>query len=183
MASTSRLGNQLKEAIASFERISAPFALIGGLALATHKVVRATQDVDLLTDGRHAEAIEQALIKLGYLCRHRSIDAGNYLRGDERLNLLYATRPLACRLLAGAPEVDTAFGKLHVINAEGLIALNADPGAPLDQPLVGSGGMQSRPTVQGDPYMALDDLMVVIEQLCPVWPPRELFKSAGLWLL
>jgi hypothetical protein len=122
MAPTSRLGNQLKEAIASLERIPVPFALIGGLALATHKVVRATQDVDLLTDGRHAEAIDQALIKLGYQCLHRSIDASNYLRDDQRLDLLYATRPLARRLLAGAPEVDTAFGKLHVISAEGLIA-------------------------------------------------------------
>jgi hypothetical protein len=25
-----------------------------------------------------------------------------------------------------------------------------------------------------DPYRVLDDLMAVIEALCPVWPPREI---------
>ena len=25
-----------------------------------------------------------------------------------------------------------------------------------------------------DPYRVLDDLMTVIEALCPVWPPREI---------
>ena len=122
MEPVSRLGSQLKEAIEALERIPAQFALIGGLALATHKVVRATRDVDLLTEGRCADAIDQALVKLSYQCLHRSVDAGNYLRGDERLDLLYATRPLAQRLLSGAPKVDTAFGRLQVISAEGLIA-------------------------------------------------------------
>jgi hypothetical protein len=64
-----------------------------------------------------------------------------------------------------------------------MTALDPDPGSSLDQPLVGSGGVKTRPTVHGDPYKALDDLMVVVEQLCPVWPPRELFSSTGLWLL
>jgi hypothetical protein len=40
-----------------------PFALIGGLALASHKVVRATQDVDLLTDASRADEIDKALVK------------------------------------------------------------------------------------------------------------------------
>jgi hypothetical protein len=64
-----------------------------------------------------------------------------------------------------------------------MTALIPESETPLDQPLTGSGGLQTRPTVHGDPYVALDDLMVVVEQLCPKWPPRELFKSTGLWLL
>ena len=44
----SRLGKQIAEVAAALNANSVGFALIGGLALASHKVVRATQDVDLL---------------------------------------------------------------------------------------------------------------------------------------
>ena len=112
MSTLSRLGKQIEELIASLNRIEVPFALIGGLALAPYKVVRATHDVDLLTDSGDAEDIERELVKLGYRCAHRSADAGNYLRGDERVDFLYASRPAARRLLAGAAEFKTAFGTL-----------------------------------------------------------------------
>lgn len=97
------------------------FALIGGLALASHKVVRATQDIDLLVDLEGGDAVDAALVRLGYQCLHRSADASNYGRGDERVDFLYAGRPIARRLLAGAVEHDTALGKLRVVSAEGLI--------------------------------------------------------------
>src|SRR5688572_2784752 len=119
---TSRLGKQLQEVIASMRTAGAPFALIGGLALASHKVIRATQDIDLLTDVESSEVIHQELTRLGYTCLHRSVDASNYLRGDERVDFLYAHRPLARSLLAGAVELDTAFGPLRVVSTEGLIA-------------------------------------------------------------
>src|SRR5262249_51159683 len=119
MASTSRLGRQIEEVISTLNRLGVPFALIGGLALASHKVIRATQDVDLLTDANRADDIDNALLKLGYHCLHRSGDAGNYLRGDERLDFLYASRPSARHLLASAPQLQTAFGALHVISTEG----------------------------------------------------------------
>jgi hypothetical protein len=122
MSSASRLGKQIEEVVATLSRLRVPFALIGGLALASHKVVRATQDVDLLTDASRADDIDKALVKLGYHCLHRSSDAGNYLRGDERLDFLYAHRPTANRLLENAPELSTVFGPLRVLSAEGLIA-------------------------------------------------------------
>jgi len=46
----SRLARQLAEAAAALPDIEAPFALIGGLALAAHGVVRATHDVDFLVE-------------------------------------------------------------------------------------------------------------------------------------
>lgn len=122
VASLSRLGKQIEEVVATLNRVGARFALIGGLALASHKVVRATQDVDLLTDASKADEIDKAVVKLGYHCLHRSGDAGNYLRGDERLDFLYASRPVAQKLLSSAPERNTPFGPLHVISTEGLIA-------------------------------------------------------------
>ena len=39
---SSRLGKQLEEAIPTLDKVGAKFALIGGLALAPHRVVRAT---------------------------------------------------------------------------------------------------------------------------------------------
>lgn len=68
MAAASRLGRQLEEVIASLSKVDARFALIGGLALASHKVIRATQDIDLLTDSEKAEDIDRELVALGYQC-------------------------------------------------------------------------------------------------------------------
>ena len=121
MASASRLGRQIEEIIAALNALDARFVLIGGLALTSHKVIRATQDVDLLTDADLADEIHPVLEKLGYRCAHRSADAANYLRGDERIDLLFASRPIARRLLAEAVEKSTPFGVLRVISAEGLI--------------------------------------------------------------
>ncbi len=97
MASVSRLGRQIEEVIAALNALDARFALIGGLALASHKVIRATRDVDLLTDADLADGIHSALTALGYACAHRSAEAANYLRGDERVDFLFASRPLARR--------------------------------------------------------------------------------------
>jgi hypothetical protein len=123
MTALSRLGRQIEELVATLSRAGAPFALIGGLALAPYKVVRATQDVDLIADSRMAATIHEALLALGYRCLHRSEDAGNYQREDERVDLIYAHRPAALRLLAGARARQTPFGQLNVVSAEGLIGL------------------------------------------------------------
>ncbi|WP_149196511.1 nucleotidyltransferase family protein [Luteimonas suaedae] len=117
-----RLAEQIKEALAAFAGIEQPPALIGGLALAAHQVIRATEDVDFLVDGDEADRLHDILIGLGYTCIHRSENAANYVRGDEGLDLLYAHRPIARRLLQEAEPRDTAMGRLRVISAEGLIA-------------------------------------------------------------
>lgn len=39
--------------------------------------------------------------------------------------------------------------------------------------LAAAGGAPRTPIPAGDPYQALDDLMAVVEALCPVWPPRQ----------
>ncbi len=43
--------------------------------------------------------------------------------------------------------------------------------------LVGDGGAPAGPPRDGDPFEALDDLMTVVETLCPVWPPRSGFGT------
>jgi len=121
VAAISRLGRQITEVTAALERVGARYALIGGLALASYNVIRATQDVDLLTDLDKADEIEAELVRLGYTCVHRSVDAGNYMRGDERVDLLYAHRPIARGLLERATQISTSLGTLRVISTEGLI--------------------------------------------------------------
>ena len=116
-----RFIHQIQEVVSTLNDANLPFALIGGLALASHKVVRATQDIDLLVDANDADRIATLLAKLGYHCLHRSADAGNHLRGDERVDLLYASRPVARHLLKTAPAQETSFGKLRVVSTEGLI--------------------------------------------------------------
>lgn len=116
-----RLVDQIREVLAIFAGCAIEPALIGGLALAAHNVVRATQDVDFLADSADADRLHEALLQLGYRCVHRSDDAANYLRGDEGLDLLYARRPVARRLLAEAQARETPMGRLRVLSAEGLI--------------------------------------------------------------
>jgi hypothetical protein len=117
----SRLVRQIREAVQAFSSLRTRPALIGGLALAAHQVVRATRDVDFLVDAVDADQVHELLLNLGYRCVHRSADAANYLRGDEGLDLLYAHRPEARRLLLGAEARDTGMGPLRVVSAEGLI--------------------------------------------------------------
>lgn len=116
-----RLVDQMREALAMFSVCGTAPALIGGLALAAHNVVRATQDIDFLADRDDAQALHEAIQALGYRCVHRSDDAANYLRGDEGLDLLYAHRPAARQLLDTAQVVETPMGQLRVVSAEGLI--------------------------------------------------------------
>lgn len=65
--------------------------------------------------------VHDILLTLGYRCVYRSDDAANYARNDEGLDLLYAHRPVARRLLTEATERLTAMRPLRVISAEGLI--------------------------------------------------------------
>jgi hypothetical protein len=116
------LVDQIREALAVFTRLQVQPALIGGLALAAHDVVRATRDVDFLVDAEDAERLHGLLLELGYDCIHRSADAANYLRGEEGLDLLYAHRPIARSLLLAAEDRDTPMGRLRVVSAEGLVA-------------------------------------------------------------
>jgi predicted nucleotidyltransferase len=117
-----RLVDQFREALAAFAGAGTSPALIGGLALAAHQVIRATQDIDFLVASDHADRLHEVLTGLGYTCIHRSEDAANYLRGDEGIDLLYAHRPVARQLLEDAEARDTPMGRVRVVSAEGLIA-------------------------------------------------------------
>lgn len=69
--------DQIREALVAFTRLQTPPALIGGLALAAHNVVRATRDVDFLVDADDADRLHGLLLK-------------TYFRLFEREDLLEA---------------------------------------------------------------------------------------------
>lgn len=116
-----RLVDQIRQAVAAFSGLQNKPALIGGLALAAHHVVRATRDIDFLVDAADADRLHAVLLALGYRCIHRSDEAANYLRGDEGIDFIYAHRPEARRLLEDAEERETSLGRLRVVSAEGLV--------------------------------------------------------------
>ena len=117
----SNLAEQIREALSMFADNGTHPALIGGLAVVAHQVIRATKDVDFLVEIEAADKIHDALLNLGYQCLYRSEDAANYVRAAQGLDLLYAHRPLARRLLAQALERDTPMGPMRIISVEGLI--------------------------------------------------------------
>jgi len=60
------------------------------------------------------------------------------------------------------------------------VSVSTDKG----QPFATDGGITHVPAATNrDPFEALDDLMTVIEALCPVWPKREIFSPTDRFLL
>ena len=49
--------------------------------------------------------------------------------------------------------------------------------------LAGEGGVPAPARHEDDPYRTLDELMAVVEVLCPVWPRRGTFVDGGKMLL
>jgi len=52
-----------------------------------------------------------------------------------------------------------------------------------EAPIVAEGGINTPMAAPADPFQALDDLMVVIEELCPVWPARPIFTNESVYRL
>jgi len=60
------------------------------------------------------------------------------------------------------------------------VSLPTDSG----QPFAADGGIAHVPAATNrDPFETLDDLMTVIEALCPVWPNRAIFSSTDRFLI
>lgn len=68
-------------------------AVIGGLALAAHGVVRATRGSDLLVEASGADALHEHLTALGFETVSRSEDVATYLLGRLRVGARSRTHP------------------------------------------------------------------------------------------
>jgi predicted nucleotidyltransferase len=94
-------------------------ALIGGLALATLGIHRATFDVDFLVDGASREAATEALEKAGWKLSMKTQEVLHF-EGRGRVDLLLANRPLSLEMLAHAPAAEDG---LKCVSPEALIGL------------------------------------------------------------
>lgn len=52
-----------------------------------------------------------------------------------------------------------------------------------EPPFVADGGLPYAPSGSTDPFAALDELMRVVEALCPEWPERPPFSANARMLL
>jgi hypothetical protein len=52
-----------------------------------------------------------------------------------------------------------------------------------DAPILAAGGIEWAPRPTPDPFRELDDLMAVVEVLCPIWPTRKVFTHLNQMLL
>lgn len=52
-----------------------------------------------------------------------------------------------------------------------------------EPPFAAEGGLPAPSPSDGDPYQVLDELMAVVEALCPVWPRRDRLVVADRMLL
>lgn len=94
-------------------------ALIGGLALATLGVHRATFDVDLLVDGKSKQAAMGALLKSGWKLSMETNEVLHF-EGRGQVDLLLANRPLSLEMLAQATP---GTGGLRCVLPEAIIGL------------------------------------------------------------
>jgi hypothetical protein len=178
------LVEQIREALSMFALAGTQPALIGGLAVVAHSVVRATKDVDFLLEAEAADKVHDALLKLGYECLYRSEDAANYVRGTEGLDLLYAHRPLARRLLDQASERETPMGRLRVVSVKGLIGFKLQGATDSGAVLVREAGVPFQPPLGNvDPFVEWMGLIEVVQMLCSAWPVRNRPMLGKAWKL
>jgi hypothetical protein len=52
-----------------------------------------------------------------------------------------------------------------------------------EHPLSSEGGLHWPAVESRDPFEAVDDLMQVVEALCPTWPRRDPFPSSAIFIL
>ena len=98
-------------------------ALIGGLALGTAGVPRATDDVDLLVDGARENEVHRAMLGLGFVALYRTENVSNYALATRRVDFVHARRPYAQAMLAEARRIESGGRVFRAALPEDLIGL------------------------------------------------------------
>jgi predicted nucleotidyltransferase len=114
-------------------------ALIGGLALGAHRVIRTTEDVDFLIDAAREPDVHQFMADLGFETLRRTDDVSNYLLKHQRVDFIHARRKYSQEMLKRASPVSLMNLTLPVATVEDVIALklqerHSDPKREQDTP-------------------------------------------------
>jgi hypothetical protein len=112
----------------SFNKAGVDFALIGGFALHTMGVMRATGDIDFLIAKEDMPKVKKIMLSYGYELLHESEDVANFISkmGElGRIDFLLAHRKYAKLMLARAKEKTILDNgpKIKIIRPEDLIGL------------------------------------------------------------
>ncbi|MEO7673632.1 MAG: nucleotidyl transferase AbiEii/AbiGii toxin family protein [Pyrinomonadaceae bacterium] len=138
----STLIEELRSLVEVFNRHRIDFALCGGLAVAAHGLVRATQDVDFLIREESLDAAYKAAAEIGYNIRgldisfkERTVEirrVSNVVGEDViSLDLLLVT-PHVEDVWQGREEIEFMGQRLFVVSREGLIKMKRQAGRPQD---------------------------------------------------
>ena len=129
------LFEELTQLIAALEQQDAPYALVGGLAMAVWGFPRATVDIDLLIPPDAAEKVETIAESLGYVIKARpmSFSSGAVVirrrskpdpdGGDVLMLDLLVVTPAVQEVWESRQNVEWADGRISVVSREGLIKL------------------------------------------------------------
>jgi len=119
---TNTLLEQLREIVKVLNAGKIRFALIGGMAVSVRARPRATQDLDFLAEGRCAQQVSGLLRSLGYTVLDERKDLASFVRGDQRVDFLFANHPRSTKFLEAADPVMLP-PEVPVVSTEALVAL------------------------------------------------------------
>lgn len=139
------LNEALRQVVVILDELHVPHALIGGLAVAAHGVVRATKDVDFLVvlPLRNAPALAQSLRERGLEATFRRGGHDDPVSGSiqievptppgsVRCDLLLAGRRWQSSAVANALAVDLEGFTVRVVQPADLFLLKLYAGGPMD---------------------------------------------------
>jgi predicted nucleotidyltransferase len=98
-------------------------ALIGGVAVSLHGVIRATRDLDILVDSARASDADAVMRELGFETLARNAVFGNDLVGPLRVDLLFTQGRHTQAMLQRAAAIQIRGGDTKLVRPEDLIGL------------------------------------------------------------
>lgn len=109
---------------AALTRLGIRHALIGGFALAAHRVTRGTADVDFLIDAEQEPDVHAYMVSEHFEVLLRTENVSNYLRAPaERVDFLHAKRSYTHEMLTVAEQIPLGEQIVRVVKIEDLIGL------------------------------------------------------------
>ena len=138
----SPLIEELRQLVAVFNERGIDFAICGGLALAAHGLVRATQDIDFLIREETLDDAYKAAAEVGYDIRgldisfkERTVEIRRVSKvvGEDVISLdLLLVTPHVEDVWEGRESIDFMGQTLFVVSRAGLIKMKQQAGRPQD---------------------------------------------------
>lgn len=118
----------LKYLVKLFNEEKIPYALIGGLALDIHGIIRTTKDIDILIPVEELDKVGAFLLEHGYKQLFKTTDVASYISDNiilGRVDLILAQRKYTKEMLRNTISFKTKISQnnVNVVNLNDLIGL------------------------------------------------------------